>query len=172
MEAQLWCCEGDRPAIRRAYRDSNLLTDRVLNALLRAEDKYLPAPNYFKCVQRDIAPYMRKIVATWILEVSPPLPSCSHWRTPFTQVLFKVPSGQLLAPELGTPTFCPLCEDLRPAGEFGIHLIVSSSTFKSPNLMNRARLLTSTTVVEGGEGNKSFMHFSHKCTKWMPNKTF
>lgn len=68
MEPQLLCCEGDRPA--RAYRDSNLLTDRVLRALLRAEDKYLPAPNYFKCVQREIAPYMRRIVATWVLEVS------------------------------------------------------------------------------------------------------
>ncbi|KAK2918336.1 G1/S-specific cyclin-D1-like [Channa argus] len=69
MEAQLFCCEGDLSAVRRAYRDSNLLTDRVLNALLRAEDKYLPAPNYFKCVQSEIAPYMRRIVATWILEV-------------------------------------------------------------------------------------------------------
>ncbi|XP_051239289.1 G1/S-specific cyclin-D1 [Dicentrarchus labrax] len=69
MEPQLLCCEGDRPAIRRAYRDSNLLTDRVLHALLRAEDKYLPAPNYFKCVQREVAPYMRRIVATWMLEV-------------------------------------------------------------------------------------------------------
>lgn len=70
MEPQLMCCEGNRPAIRRAYRDSNLLTDRVLHALLRAEDKYLPASNYFKCVQREIAPYMRRIVATWMLEVS------------------------------------------------------------------------------------------------------
>lgn len=70
MEPQLLCSEGDRPAIRRAYRDSNLLTDRVLHALLRAEDKYLPAPNYFKCVQREIAPYMRRVVATWMLEVS------------------------------------------------------------------------------------------------------
>lgn len=69
MEPQLLCCETDRPAIRRAYRDSNLLTDRVLHALLRAEEKYLPAPNYFKCVQREIAPYMRRIVATWMLEV-------------------------------------------------------------------------------------------------------
>lgn len=69
MEAQLLCCEGDRPAIRRAHRDANLLTERVLRALLRAEDKYLPAPNYFKCVQREIAPYMRRIVATWMLEV-------------------------------------------------------------------------------------------------------
>ncbi|XP_034734516.1 G1/S-specific cyclin-D1-like [Etheostoma cragini] len=69
MDHQLLCCEGDRPAIRRAYRDSNLLNDRVLHALLRAEDKYLPSPNYFKCVQREVAPYMRRIVATWMLEV-------------------------------------------------------------------------------------------------------
>ncbi|KAK2841783.1 hypothetical protein Q5P01_011983 [Channa striata] len=69
MEAQLFCCEGDRPPVRRAHPDSNLLTERVLGALLRAEDKCLPAPNYFKCVQREIAPYMRRLVATWILEV-------------------------------------------------------------------------------------------------------
>ncbi|XP_047451315.1 G1/S-specific cyclin-D1-like [Mugil cephalus] len=69
MEPQLLCCEGDRPAVQRAYQDSNLLTDRVLHALLKAEDKYLPAPNYFKCTQRQIAPYMRRIVATWMLEV-------------------------------------------------------------------------------------------------------
>lgn len=70
MEEQLLCCEADRPLVRRAYRDSNLLTDRVLRALLRAEDKYQPAPSYFKCVQRELAPYMRRIVATWMLEVS------------------------------------------------------------------------------------------------------
>ncbi|XP_032380262.1 G1/S-specific cyclin-D1 [Etheostoma spectabile] len=69
MDHQLLCCEGDRPAIRRAYRDSNLLNERVLHALLRAEDKYLPSPNYFKCVQREVAPYMRRILATWMLEV-------------------------------------------------------------------------------------------------------
>lgn len=70
MEPQLLCCEGDRSAIRRAYRDSNLLTERVLRSLLRAEDKYQPASNYFKCVQREITPYMRRIVSTWMLEVS------------------------------------------------------------------------------------------------------
>ncbi|XP_068169275.1 G1/S-specific cyclin-D1-like [Antennarius striatus] len=69
MEPQLLCCEGSRPSIRRAYRDSNLLTERVLQALLRAEDKYLPAPNYFKCAQREISPHMRRVVATWMLEV-------------------------------------------------------------------------------------------------------
>ncbi|CAL8358976.1 unnamed protein product [Lota lota] len=67
MEPQLICCEVD--SFRRAYLDSNLLNDRVLHALLRAEDYYLPATNYFKCVQKEIAPYMRRIVSTWMLEV-------------------------------------------------------------------------------------------------------
>ncbi|XP_041647240.1 G1/S-specific cyclin-D1 [Cheilinus undulatus] len=67
MEDQLLCCEVD--SIRRAYQDVNLLTDRVLHTLLRAEENYLPSPNYFKCVQKEIVPKMRKIVATWMLEV-------------------------------------------------------------------------------------------------------
>ncbi|KAG5848906.1 G1/S-specific cyclin-D1 [Anguilla anguilla] len=66
MEPQLLCCEVE---IRRAYQDANLLTDRVLQTMLKAEDTYLPSANYFKCVQKEIVPYMRKIVATWMLEV-------------------------------------------------------------------------------------------------------
>ncbi|KAG7255397.1 hypothetical protein CRUP_018592 [Coryphaenoides rupestris] len=62
MEPQSGC-------FRRASLDRTLLSDRVLRALLRAEDHYLPATNYFKCVQKDIAPYMRRIVSTWMLEV-------------------------------------------------------------------------------------------------------
>lgn len=67
MEDQLLCCEVD--SIRRAYQDVNLLNDRVLHTMLKAEEKYLPSPNYFKCVQKEIVPKMRKIVATWMLEV-------------------------------------------------------------------------------------------------------
>ena len=67
MEHQLLCCEAD--AIRRAYQDVNLLNDKVLKTMLKAEEIYLPSPNYFKCVQKEIVPKMRKIVATWMLEV-------------------------------------------------------------------------------------------------------
>ncbi len=68
MEDQLLlCCEVD--SIRRAHQDVNLLNDRVLHTMLRAEENYLPSPNYFKCVQKEIVPKMRKIVATWMLEV-------------------------------------------------------------------------------------------------------
>ncbi|CAB1437251.1 unnamed protein product [Pleuronectes platessa] len=67
MEDQLLCCEVD--SIRRAYQDVNLLNDRVLQTMLKAEETYLPSPNYFKCVQKDIIPKMRKIVSTWMLEV-------------------------------------------------------------------------------------------------------
>ncbi|KAK1159682.1 G1/S-specific cyclin-D1-like [Acipenser oxyrinchus oxyrinchus] len=67
MEHQLLCCEVE--TIKRAYQDANLLNDRVLRTLLKAEENYLPSANYFKCVQKEIVPYMRKIVATWMLEV-------------------------------------------------------------------------------------------------------
>ncbi|CAI9621255.1 unnamed protein product, partial [Staurois parvus] len=64
---ELLCCEVD--TIRRAHLDRNLLTDRVLRTMLKAEETACPSANYFKCVQREVLPYMRKIVATWMLEV-------------------------------------------------------------------------------------------------------
>ncbi|NXL41999.1 CCND1 protein, partial [Podilymbus podiceps] len=68
MEHQLLCCEVE--TIRRAYLDANLLNDRVLQTMLKAEETCSPSVSYFKCVQKEILPYMRKIVATWMLEVS------------------------------------------------------------------------------------------------------
>ncbi|KAJ6667097.1 hypothetical protein lerEdw1_017075 [Lerista edwardsae] len=67
MEHQLLCCEVE--TIRRAYQDANLLNDRVLQTMLKAEETCSPSVSYFKCVQKEILPYMRKIVATWMLEV-------------------------------------------------------------------------------------------------------
>lgn len=64
----LMCCETEQ--LRRAYKDPVLLEDdRVLSNLLTTEDRYQPSPTYFKCVQTDIKPYMRKMVAEWMLEV-------------------------------------------------------------------------------------------------------
>ncbi|NWU46463.1 CCND1 protein, partial [Dromas ardeola] len=68
MEHQLLCCEVE--TIRRAYLDANLLNDRVLQTMLKAEETCSPSVSYFKCVQKEILPYMRKIVATWMLEKS------------------------------------------------------------------------------------------------------
>lgn len=44
--------------------------DRVLESLLRTERSYMPGGNYFGTVQNDIQPYMRKMVTSWMLEVS------------------------------------------------------------------------------------------------------
>lgn len=68
LTMELLCCEMDR--VRRAVPDGNLLhDDRVLQNLLTIEERYLPQCSYFKCVQKDIQPYMRRMVATWMLEV-------------------------------------------------------------------------------------------------------
>lgn len=73
---ELLCCEVD--PMRRALPDPNLLyDDRVLHNLLTIEERYLPQCSYFKCVQKDIQPFMRRMVATWMLEVRicwPPRP--------------------------------------------------------------------------------------------------
>ncbi|XP_063998419.1 G1/S-specific cyclin-D2 isoform X2 [Pogoniulus pusillus] len=64
---ELLCCEVD--PMRRALPDPNLLyDDRILHNLLTIEERYLPQCSYFKCVQKDIQPFMRRMVATWMLE--------------------------------------------------------------------------------------------------------
>ncbi|XP_076180463.1 cyclin D isoform X2 [Ptiloglossa arizonensis] len=65
----LLCCETTKTECR-AYADPALLgDDRVLQNLLKTEERYAPSSSYFECVQRDISPLMRKIVAEWMLEV-------------------------------------------------------------------------------------------------------
>ncbi|CAK9823616.1 G1/S-specific cyclin-D2 [Anthophora retusa] len=65
----LLCCETTETECR-AYADPALLgDDRVLQNLLKTEERYAPSSSYFECVQRDISPLMRKIVAEWMLEV-------------------------------------------------------------------------------------------------------
>ncbi|KAI4882991.1 hypothetical protein NFI96_015801 [Prochilodus magdalenae] len=65
---ELFCPEKETTI--RATRDPNIYCDdRVLHSLLTVEDKFLPQGLYFSRVQRDIQPYMRRIVATWMLEV-------------------------------------------------------------------------------------------------------
>jgi cyclin D2 len=64
----LHCQEGF--GLRQSYKDPVLLNDdRVLNNLLTNEERYMPNGSYFKVVQKDIKAYMRKMVATWMLEV-------------------------------------------------------------------------------------------------------
>lgn len=54
-----------------AERDRVIFNDiRVLRNLLETEEFYIPKCNYFVDVQHDIQPFMRKVVTTWMLEVS------------------------------------------------------------------------------------------------------
>ena len=70
MSQQLFCYEVE--TITRAYPDPVLLNDeRVLNNLLAAEDKYTPCSDYFgNHFQQELRPFMRKMVAQWMFEVS------------------------------------------------------------------------------------------------------
>ncbi|KAH0558289.1 hypothetical protein KQX54_015485 [Cotesia glomerata] len=66
----LLCCETTEETECHAYPDPALLgDDRVLQNLLKTEERYAPSSSYFECVQKDITPLMRKIVAEWMLEV-------------------------------------------------------------------------------------------------------
>ncbi|XP_075972768.1 cyclin D [Anticarsia gemmatalis] len=57
------------PAHRAAAPDPVLLRRRVLDNLLRTEERYAVTANYFGTVQTEITPQMRRIVAEWMLEV-------------------------------------------------------------------------------------------------------
>ena len=43
--------------------------DRVLFNLLANEEHYMPKPLYFRNLQSEIQPFMRKMVVDWMLEV-------------------------------------------------------------------------------------------------------
>ncbi|XP_074658754.1 G1/S-specific cyclin-D2-like [Tubulanus polymorphus] len=69
-----YCREED--GVRRTKVDKVFLQDnRVLQNLISLEEKYTVTFPYFKCVQTDLKPYMRKMVSTWMLEV------CEEQRT-------------------------------------------------------------------------------------------
>lgn len=54
-----------------AEPDPTMIADnRVIQNLISLERLTIPPCNYFGSVQQDIKPNMRKIVTTWMLEVS------------------------------------------------------------------------------------------------------
>ena len=55
----------------KAQIDKTLTSDdRVLTNMIKNEHRYLPShPDYFRSVQLEIKPHMRKIVSDWMLEV-------------------------------------------------------------------------------------------------------
>lgn len=62
--------EGSSPSVQKTYMDMNLIKDgRVLDKLLQLEDHYIPRCDYFKILQKEIKPFMRKLVVTWMFEV-------------------------------------------------------------------------------------------------------
>lgn len=64
-------CIENLDEFRVAQRDRSIFDDdRVLENLLNSEFKYMPKFNYFNRVQTEVQPYMRKIVTTWMMEVS------------------------------------------------------------------------------------------------------
>ncbi|XP_037070632.1 G1/S-specific cyclin-D3-like [Pollicipes pollicipes] len=69
----LFCCETgvlETEPVCKAIRDPALINDRrVLANLLDAENSFLPSISYFKCVQKEIKPPMRRILAYWMVEV-------------------------------------------------------------------------------------------------------
>ena len=71
MATDLFCCERLQPDLRKTEKDPVIFSDfRVINNLLNLEKQYIPSCDYFSNVQTDIKPFMRKIVSTWMLEVS------------------------------------------------------------------------------------------------------
>lgn len=72
QKMELYCSEA--PACSEgpiAQEDPTLLSDsRVLDNLLQLQPFTMPPQNYFKYIQKDIKPKMRKVVTKWMLEVS------------------------------------------------------------------------------------------------------
>ena len=73
MNNQLLCAEQPMDTSSRLAQNDAVIfrDDRVLESLLRTEHSYMPGGSYFQTTQNDIQPYMRKMVTSWMLEVSP-----------------------------------------------------------------------------------------------------
>lgn len=65
----LFCCEPKSSANKKAYSDKVLLTDRVLENILRQEERCAPLSTGFPHVQTEVTQHMRKIVVEWMMEV-------------------------------------------------------------------------------------------------------
>ena len=66
---ELLCIEVESEP--KGYLDPVFLDDeRVLGNLLQTEEKYTISSSYFNCFQTELQTYMRKIVCSWMLEVS------------------------------------------------------------------------------------------------------
>jgi len=60
----------NHPPVKSKCDSILLRDDRVLQNLLRNEERYLPSyPDYFKFVQVEVKTHMREIVAKWMLDV-------------------------------------------------------------------------------------------------------
>lgn len=63
------CCERRLKTETKACQDPVLCTDQTLQSSLRLEDRYTITSSYFNCLQKELKPHMRKVVATWMWEV-------------------------------------------------------------------------------------------------------
>lgn len=83
--------------VNTATEDPTFLTDRCLENALKAEEKRpQPICTYFKTVQKDITPPMRKIVAEWMMEVSDEvffmfITNLCIWKWYFRFLLIRIP---------------------------------------------------------------------------------
>lgn len=67
---ELACNERYYANTQTSYLDPNLIKDdRVLERLLKLEEHYMPGSDYFKIVQQEVKPFMRRLVVTWMFEV-------------------------------------------------------------------------------------------------------
>lgn len=59
-----------RIEFKHAKEDATMSSDhRIINNLVASEKLTIPHLDYFRFKQKDIQPFMRKMVTTWMLEV-------------------------------------------------------------------------------------------------------
>ncbi|XP_076370122.1 G1/S-specific cyclin-D2-like [Tachypleus tridentatus] len=63
----LLCCEGN--VEMKSNEDPVLCSDKTLQNALRLEERYTVTSSYFNCFQKELKPYMRNVVTTWMWEV-------------------------------------------------------------------------------------------------------
>lgn len=82
----LMCTESQRTSEDKCFAEDRAIfrDERAVKKLLETESQYVPECDYMAHPQSSLQPFMRRVVATWMLDVSR-----TYWCSVFAALVFR-----------------------------------------------------------------------------------